>query len=209
MTHATQRGRRPLSIGILTAVLAVVMLATGCGSETGVTEGTTTGTAGSASSTAASTAATTVTSAATAVMTSGTRPLSGPQAQNSQLALRSGETRVVVGTTAETELVFAWVELENLTDSAFTVSSLLSVSMVDSGTGNPSLAPNVPAVLGKLAAFDSGAATLDGEMAARGRIAGWVYGEFPTGLAGIRIQIVLRGPDNAQTEPLSLDLAIR
>lgn len=145
--------------------------------------------------------------AATAT-TKAERALNGPQAQSSQLSVKTGETKVATGKITGNKLVFIWVEVENLTDMEFTVSSLLSVSMTDKATGSPATPPNVPDTLIRLAAIDPDALTLDGKLAARGRIAGWIYAEFPVGASQVAVQMVLTGTDGAKTEPVALDITI-
>lgn len=191
---------------VLALTLPFLLLLTACGADS--MDKAAQPSATSAAATVAKT--TTAPAAATiATTTSTTRSVAGPAAQNAQLTLRTGETRIVTGISAGSELVFIWTEVENLTDKAYTVSSILSMTLSDAATGAAALSPNVPGVITQLMTFDKESKTLDGEVAAHSRLSGWTYGEFPAGIAKVRMQIVLTGADAAQTEPVTVDVTVR
>lgn len=197
---------REFAMGLALLIPLLLML-TACGANRAdITTQPAVTTSAATTSATAKTAAPTVTTAPT---TSAPRPLVGPEAKNAQLVLRTGGVRIVAGISAGSELVFIWTEAENLTDAAYTVSSILSMTMSDAVSGTAALPLNVPGVITQLMTFDKEAKTLDGELAAHGRLAGWTYGEFPAGIANVRMQIVLTGADAAQTEPVSVDLPVR
>ena len=198
-----------ITIGIsLLPLVLIILLLTGCSSNASPSPSPTS--AGTTAAPAPSMTATVEKAPETAAMTTtkAVRALDGPQAQSSQLIVKTGETQVAAGKTSGNELVFVWVEVENLTDMEFTVSSLLSVSFTDKVTGGLAIPPNVPDTLIRLSAIDSDALTLDGKLVARGRLSGWIYAEFPAGVSQVAVQMILTGSDGTKTEPLTVEITI-
>ena len=195
--------------GFVLLFVSMIVLLTACSNS--ASPGPTTSGTSAAPAPSMTTAATSVqgTTTAAKATTKAVRALDGPQAKSTQLIVKTGETQAVTGKKSGSELVFIWVEVENLTDMPFTVSSLFSVTMTDKVTGSLSSSPNVPDTLIRLASIDPVALTLDGKLTARGRIAGWVYAEFPAGVSQVAVKMILTGSDGTKTEPLTVEITMR
>jgi len=200
MKRASMRGI------LIPVLLALAVLLGGCAADDGAESGQTTASSPTTAGTGGSSTVPTASAATTPAASAAVRPLDGPEAENGQFVLRTGDAEVVRDEGSGTVSVFIWCEVENRSEASLTVSSLLSVTLSDTATGNVSSDPDVLKIFGKLVGIDPECATLDGEIVPGGRLSGWIYGEFASDVPGVRIQMILSGTaDAAQTEPVTLE----
>jgi len=168
--------------------MAASAILAGCGGDPAVPSVTTTGTK-IGPTTALPSEMTSETTTAATTAPPAVRALDGPGAESDEWILRTGETRRLSEPGEDTELLIAWVAVENAGDRSLTVSSLLSVELADKATEEKAGVPDLVDALRRISAVDPDCATLDGDVPPGGRLSGWVYGEFPAGTGEITVTV--------------------
>ena len=200
----TRRSNRKGSVWIVALVVAGLL--TGCGTNPTTPAVTTTG-ATTASTTTLPPEMTSETAATTTPARPAVRPLDGPRAVSDEWILRTGETMRLTESGEDTELLIAWVQIENTGDRSLTVSSLLSIGMTDNVTEEKADVPDLVEALLRISEVDPDGSTLDGEILPGERLSGWIYGEFPSGVSDVTVSVTTEATaDASQTETLEVDL---